>query len=135
MTLTQRCVLLLMWQEDTQKAGVYVCWCVQSLVTLEQGGSISLSSLESQLETLLEGIVTFNPPGELHSLLYIILMPVVSSTIRPFFLFPFFYHYRDGFGREAHGILWPVQQRSGSVEWSGSLYGRGACRSCQHLAG
>uniref|UniRef100_A0A3P8W6G9 Ectopic P-granules autophagy protein 5 homolog (C. elegans) n=1 Tax=Cynoglossus semilaevis TaxID=244447 RepID=A0A3P8W6G9_CYNSE len=48
--------------EETLKAGAYVCWCVQSLVTLEQGGGISLSSLESQLETLLENIVTFNPP-------------------------------------------------------------------------
>ncbi|XP_074526057.1 ectopic P granules protein 5 homolog isoform X2 [Halichoeres trimaculatus] len=48
--------------EETLKAGVYVCWCVQSLVTLEQGGSISLSSLEAQLELLLENIVTFNPP-------------------------------------------------------------------------
>ncbi|XP_026178495.1 ectopic P granules protein 5 homolog [Mastacembelus armatus] len=49
-------------QEETLKAGAYVRWCVQSLVTLEQGGSISLSSLEAQLETLLESIVTFNPP-------------------------------------------------------------------------
>ncbi|XP_034728378.1 ectopic P granules protein 5 homolog [Etheostoma cragini] len=48
--------------EETRKAGAYVCWCVQSLVTLEQGGSISLSSLEAQLESLLESIVTFNPP-------------------------------------------------------------------------
>lgn len=64
-----------------------MCWCVQSLVTLEQGGSISLSSLESQLETLLEGVVTFNPPGELCSLLYIILIPIVSSTVRLFFFF------------------------------------------------
>ncbi|XP_031164874.1 ectopic P granules protein 5 homolog [Sander lucioperca] len=48
--------------EETLKAGAYVCWCVQSLVTLEQGGSISLSSLEAQLESLLESIVTFNPP-------------------------------------------------------------------------
>ncbi|XP_034547640.1 ectopic P granules protein 5 homolog isoform X2 [Notolabrus celidotus] len=48
--------------EETLKAGVYVCWCVQSLVTLEQGGSISLSNLEAQLEMLLENIVTFNPP-------------------------------------------------------------------------
>ncbi|KAM7416416.1 hypothetical protein PAMA_018465 [Pampus argenteus] len=44
------------------KASAYVCWCVGSLVTLEQGGSISLSTLETQLETLLEGIITFNPP-------------------------------------------------------------------------
>lgn len=48
-------------REDTQKAGAYVCWCVQSLVTLEQGGGISLGGLESQLELLLEGVVTFNP--------------------------------------------------------------------------
>ncbi|XP_040011126.1 ectopic P granules protein 5 homolog [Xiphias gladius] len=48
-------------REETQKAGAYVCWCVQSLVTVEQGGSISLSSLEAQLDTLLESIVTFNP--------------------------------------------------------------------------
>lgn len=32
-------------------------------MTLEQGGSISLIDLEAQLETLLEGVVTFNPPG------------------------------------------------------------------------
>lgn len=43
---------------------MYVSWCVQSLVTLEQSGGISLSSLESQLELLLEGVVTFNPAGE-----------------------------------------------------------------------
>uniref|UniRef100_A0A8D3AF88 Ectopic P-granules autophagy protein 5 homolog (C. elegans) n=1 Tax=Scophthalmus maximus TaxID=52904 RepID=A0A8D3AF88_SCOMX len=48
--------------EETLKAGAYVCWCVQSVVTLEQGGSISLSNLEAQLETLLESVVTFNPP-------------------------------------------------------------------------
>ncbi|XP_069565474.1 ectopic P granules protein 5 homolog [Brachyistius frenatus] len=49
-------------REETQKGGAYVCWCVQSLVTLEQGGGITLSSLESQLETLLESVITFNPP-------------------------------------------------------------------------
>ncbi|KAM3867836.1 ectopic P granules protein 5 homolog [Diretmus argenteus] len=49
-------------REETLKAGACVCWSVQLLVTLEQGGSISLSSLETQLETLLESIVTFNPP-------------------------------------------------------------------------
>ncbi|KAM4576445.1 ectopic P granules protein 5 homolog [Odontesthes bonariensis] len=49
-------------QEETLKAGAFVCWSVQSLVTLEQGGSINLSSLEAQLETLLESVVTFNPP-------------------------------------------------------------------------
>ncbi|XP_072288559.1 ectopic P granules protein 5 homolog [Eucyclogobius newberryi] len=48
--------------EETRKAGAYIRWCVQSLVILEQGGSITLSSLETQLDTLLEGIVTFNPP-------------------------------------------------------------------------
>uniref|UniRef100_A0AAQ5ZL67 Ectopic P-granules autophagy protein 5 homolog n=1 Tax=Amphiprion ocellaris TaxID=80972 RepID=A0AAQ5ZL67_AMPOC len=36
----------------------------QSLVTLEQGGGITLNSLEAQLETLLESVITFNPPGE-----------------------------------------------------------------------
>lgn len=55
------------YQEETLKAGAYICWCVQSLVTLEQGGSITLTSLEAQLETLLESIITFNPPGELSS--------------------------------------------------------------------
>ncbi|XP_017269325.1 ectopic P granules protein 5 homolog isoform X2 [Kryptolebias marmoratus] len=49
-------------KEETLKAGGYVCWCVQSLVTLEQGGGIILGSLEAQLETLLESVVTFNPP-------------------------------------------------------------------------
>lgn len=49
-------------KEETLKAGAYVRWCVQSLVTLEQGGGITLSGLETQLDTLLEGIVTFNPP-------------------------------------------------------------------------
>ncbi|KAK2837339.1 hypothetical protein Q5P01_014551 [Channa striata] len=49
-------------QEETLKAGAYVCWCVQSLVTLEQGGNITLSSLEAQLETLLDSVVTFSPP-------------------------------------------------------------------------
>ncbi|MEQ2218538.1 hypothetical protein XENOCAPTIV_004652, partial [Xenoophorus captivus] len=54
--------------EETLKAGCYVSWSVKSLVTLEQGGGINLSSLEAQLETLLESVVTFNPPGELYSL-------------------------------------------------------------------
>ncbi|XP_047237311.1 ectopic P granules protein 5 homolog [Girardinichthys multiradiatus] len=49
-------------QEETLKAGCYVSWSVKSLVTLEQGGGINLSSLEAQLETLLETVVTFNPP-------------------------------------------------------------------------
>ncbi|XP_040050539.2 ectopic P granules protein 5 homolog [Gasterosteus aculeatus] len=49
-------------REETQKAGAHVCWCVQSLVTLEQGGSISLSNLQAQLESLLESVITFNPP-------------------------------------------------------------------------
>ncbi|XP_024131104.1 ectopic P granules protein 5 homolog isoform X4 [Oryzias melastigma] len=50
-------------QEETLKAGLYVRWCVQSLVTLEQGGGITLGVLEAQLEALLEGVVTFNPPA------------------------------------------------------------------------
>ncbi|XP_061134077.1 ectopic P granules protein 5 homolog [Syngnathus typhle] len=48
--------------EETQKAVAYVCWCVQCLMALEQAGSISVSILETQLETLLESIVTFSPP-------------------------------------------------------------------------
>lgn len=48
--------------EETLKAGAYIRWCVQSLITLEQGGSISLNSLETQLDILLGGIITFNPP-------------------------------------------------------------------------
>ncbi|XP_049618259.1 ectopic P granules protein 5 homolog isoform X2 [Syngnathus scovelli] len=48
--------------EETQKAAAYVCWCVQCLMALEQAGSISVSILETQLETLLESIVTFSPP-------------------------------------------------------------------------
>uniref|UniRef100_A0A3B5ANU0 Ectopic P-granules autophagy protein 5 homolog n=1 Tax=Stegastes partitus TaxID=144197 RepID=A0A3B5ANU0_9TELE len=51
--------------EAPHQAGAYVCWCVQSLVTLEQGGGITLNSLEAQLETLLESVITFNPPGTL----------------------------------------------------------------------
>lgn len=57
-----------------------MCLCVQSLVTLEQGGSISLSSLEAQLETLLESVVTFNPPGEFSSLS----SSTTLSVINPF---------------------------------------------------
>uniref|UniRef100_A0A8C4ZCS8 Ectopic P-granules autophagy protein 5 homolog (C. elegans) n=1 Tax=Gadus morhua TaxID=8049 RepID=A0A8C4ZCS8_GADMO len=50
-------------QEATVKAGVCVSWCVQSLVTLEQGGgSISLAGLKAQLESLLESVIAFNPP-------------------------------------------------------------------------
>ncbi|XP_046871698.1 ectopic P granules protein 5 homolog [Hypomesus transpacificus] len=49
-------------REETEKAGVCVCWCVQSLVSLEQGGSISLGTLETQLELLLENTVSFSPP-------------------------------------------------------------------------
>lgn len=116
-----------------------MCWCVQSLVTLEQGGSISLSSLETQLETVLEGVVTFNPPGE-----------PSSSTIKRkekkrkvcfFFLSPQLYRFflfflsRDRFGAEAHGVLRPVQRRSGLAEWSGCLDRRGPRCSCNHLAG
>ncbi|XP_061624089.1 ectopic P granules protein 5 homolog isoform X2 [Phyllopteryx taeniolatus] len=48
--------------EETLKAAAYACWCARSLVALEQAGSISVSILETQLETLLESIVTFSPP-------------------------------------------------------------------------
>ncbi|KAM9393292.1 ectopic P granules protein 5 homolog [Pholidichthys leucotaenia] len=49
-------------QEETMKAGAYMSWSVQSLVTLEQGGGITLNTLEAQLETLLESVIMFNPP-------------------------------------------------------------------------
>ncbi|XP_061906831.1 ectopic P granules protein 5 homolog isoform X1 [Entelurus aequoreus] len=48
--------------DGTLKAAAYVSWCVQFLVTLEQAGSISVIPLETQLETLLESIITFSPP-------------------------------------------------------------------------
>ncbi|KAJ3604435.1 hypothetical protein NHX12_029176 [Muraenolepis orangiensis] len=48
--------------EDTVKAGVCVCWSVQSLVSLEQGGGISLADLKAQLENVLESVIAFNPP-------------------------------------------------------------------------
>ncbi|XP_053725820.1 ectopic P granules protein 5 homolog [Synchiropus splendidus] len=48
-------------REATPKARAYVCWSVQCLVTLEQGGSINLASLQTQLESLLDSIVTHNP--------------------------------------------------------------------------
>ena len=113
-----------------------MCWCVQSLVTLEQGGSISLNSLETQLETVLEGVVTFNPPGE-----------PSSSTIKRKEMFVCFFLYhpscitsslflsRDRFGAEAHGVLQPVQRRPGLAEWSGCVDRRGARCSRNHLAG
>ncbi|CDQ91173.1 unnamed protein product [Oncorhynchus mykiss] len=50
------------YREETLKASVCVRWCVQCLVSLEQSGSISLANLETQLEALLESIITFNPP-------------------------------------------------------------------------
>jgi len=37
---------------------------VQFLISLDQNGHISLASLETEMEKLLEYIVIFNPPGE-----------------------------------------------------------------------
>ncbi|XP_054630458.1 ectopic P granules protein 5 homolog [Dunckerocampus dactyliophorus] len=48
--------------DGTLKAAAYVSWCVQFLATLEQAGSISVNTLETQLEMLLESIITFIPP-------------------------------------------------------------------------
>lgn len=112
-----------------------MCWCVQSLVTLEQGGSISLSSLEAQLETLLESVVTFNPPGAFSSLSSSATLSTVSN--KPFYHLDCtsFFLCRDGFGAEAHGILRPVQRCSGSAEWSRCLNRRGTRCSCHYLAG
>ena len=124
-------------QEETLKAGAYVCWCVQSLVTLEQGGSINLTSLEAQLETLLESVVTFNPPGKSSS------RPSssTSSTTRNKFFALFsrttssFFLCRGGFGAEAHGLLQSLQWHAGFAQRSGRFNGWSACCSCHYLAG
>lgn len=123
-------------QEETLKAGVYVCWCVRSLVTLEQGGSLSLSSLEAQLGSLLESVITFNPPGQ--SSLHFpqkINHQIQKFSHHPFSSLPAFLLCRDGIGAEAHGLLQSVQRCSGSAEWSWSLNRRGARCSCHFLAG
>lgn len=110
-----------------------MCWCVQSLVTVEQGGSISLSSLEAQLDTLLESIVTFNPAGEMSSLSSLTL-PAIQTTFYHLSSLPFFLC-RDGFGAEAHGVLQSLQRCSGFAERSGRLNRRGTRCSCHYLAG
>lgn len=127
--------ILSICQEETLKAGAYVCWCVQSVVTLEQGGSISLSSLEAQLETLLESVVTFNPPGESSSTSSSATLSTISHKFFDHRLLLFFVLYRDGFGAEAHGVLRPVQRCSGFAERSGRLNRRGTRCSCHYLAG
>ncbi|XP_061672965.1 ectopic P granules protein 5 homolog [Syngnathoides biaculeatus] len=48
--------------EETPKAAAFLCWSVRCLVALEQSGGVSVSVLETQLETLLENVVTFSPP-------------------------------------------------------------------------
>lgn len=122
-------------QEETLKAAAYVCWCVQSLVTLEQGGSINLNSLEAQLETLLESIVTFSPPGETSSP-SLTLSPITwsishHSSIR--IIHPLIC--RDGIGAEAHGVLRPLQRCSGLAQRSRRLNRRSPRCSCHYLAG
>lgn len=110
-----------------------MCWCVQSLVTLEQGGSINLSNLEAQLETLLESIITFNPPGQM-SLLSLLTLTLTSDQYFYHLSIPLYVLCRDGFGAEAHGILQSLQQRSGFAKRSGRLNRRGTCCSCHYLA-
>lgn len=124
-------------QEETLKAAGYVSWSVKSLVTLEQGGGINLSSLEAQLETLLESVVTFNPPGDLSSALatastsFFFLNPliVLGSTFSPFSLC------RVGVRAETHGVLWSFQRRPDFAQWRGGLDRRGAGCSRHYLAG
>lgn len=120
-------LLLCFGQEETLKAGAYVCWCVQSLVTLEQGGNISLINLEAQLETLLEAVVTFNPPGDFISPASAFLSSSVDDSCLLL--------HRDWTGAETHGVLRPVQRHSGLVEWSWGLHGGGTCGPRYNLDG
>lgn len=56
----------------TLKCQAFLHLMVQFLTSLDQNGNISLASLETEMERLLECIVVFNPPGK---------------RIQPFFLF------------------------------------------------
>lgn len=106
-----------------------MCWSVQSLVTLEQGGNISLISLEAQLETLLEAVVTFNPPGDFTSPTFLPMIPNLTFIGSSFCL------HRDWTGAKAHGVLRPVQRRFSLIEWSWGLLRRGTCCPRYYLAG
>ncbi len=54
---------------------------VQFLTSLDQNGNISLASLETEMEKLLEYIVIFNPPGKENvSFLFHINFPVTSLS-------------------------------------------------------
>lgn len=126
--------MLSLHQEETLKAAAYVCWCVQSLVTLEQGGSISLNSLEAQLEALLESIVTFSPPGERPS--PSVTLSPIQYVISTYHSSTFLFHLcRDGIRAEAHGVLRPLQRRSGFAQRSRCLDRRSPRCSCHYLAG
>lgn len=48
----------------TLKCQAFLHLMVQFLTSLDQNGNISLASLETEMERLLEYIVIFNPPGE-----------------------------------------------------------------------
>lgn len=48
----------------TLKCQAFIHLAVQFLTTLDQSGNISIASLESEMEKLLECVMVFNPPGE-----------------------------------------------------------------------
>lgn len=48
----------------TLKCQAFLHLMVQFLTSLDQNGNISLASLETEMEKLLECIVVFNPPGK-----------------------------------------------------------------------
>lgn len=106
-----------------------MCWCVRTLVTLEQEGNISLVNLEAQLETLLEAVVTFNPPGGVTSPTGSAAWPSSASNDCCSFL------HRDRVGAEAHGVLRPVRRHSGLIERSRGLHRRGTCCPHYYLVG
>uniref|UniRef100_A0A8C2D5Y0 Ectopic P-granules autophagy protein 5 homolog (C. elegans) n=1 Tax=Cyprinus carpio TaxID=7962 RepID=A0A8C2D5Y0_CYPCA len=51
-------------KDMTLKCQAFLHLMVQFLTSLDQSGNISLASLETEMEKLLEYIVIFNPPGE-----------------------------------------------------------------------
>lgn len=48
----------------TLKCQAFLHLMVEFLTSLDQNGNISLASLETEMERLLECIVIFNPPGK-----------------------------------------------------------------------
>lgn len=78
------CCVICDCQDMTLKCQAFLHLMVQFLTSLDQNGNISLASLETEMEKLLEYIVIFNPPGEENvSFLFHINFPVTSLS-RPF---------------------------------------------------